>query len=248
MPTQDIMERIKDLNIASVHIYSDAYANSLGLPRANLLSETWRGTMRRILTTRNIKLWVLDNLASLAPGIDENIKRDWDPINAWLLELRFAGIATIMLHHTNKEGGQRGTSAREDNIDNSITLKRSFDYDPEEGCKFILHFSKARVRNQDLKLIPDMQFQLIQDDKGELIWTYGNIKAEAKREILRLTDEGVKGSEIAAAISVTRQYVSKIQIQARKDALLGKDNKLTPTGFEFVNSPDLVDSPVDSVG
>jgi len=74
MPTQDIMERTKDLNIDSVYIYSDAYANSLGLPKANLLSETWRTSMKRFLITHGIKLWVVDNLASLVPGIDENIK------------------------------------------------------------------------------------------------------------------------------------------------------------------------------
>jgi hypothetical protein len=243
MPTQDIIERTKDLSIDSVYIYSDAYANSLGLSKANLLSETWRTAMKRILTTRGVKLWVIDNLASLAGGIDENIKKDWDPINAWLLDLRFAGIATIMLHHTNKEGGQRGTSAREDNLDNSIILKRPFDYTPEDGCKFIMHFAKARVRTQDLGLIPDTQFQLREDESGQLIWTWGNIKVEAKREVLRLTDEGVKGSDIASAIGITKQYVSKIQIQAKKDGLLSSKGKLSPTGFTFVNDPDLVDTP-----
>jgi len=199
--------------------------------------------MKRILTTRGIKLWVIDNLASLAGGIDENIKKDWDPINAWLLDLRFAGIATIMLHHTNKGGGQRGTSAREDNLDNSIILKRPFDYTPEDGCKFIMHFAKARVRTQDLSLIPDMQFHLTQNETGQLIWTHGNIKVEAKREVLRLTDEGAKGSDIASVIGITKQYVSKIQIQAKKDGLLTSKGKLSQTGFSFVNDPDLVDNP-----
>jgi len=245
MPTQDIIERAKDLNINLINIYSDAYANSLGLSKANLLSEKWRTDMKRILTTRGIKLWVIDNLASLASGIDENVKKDWDPINAWLLELRFAGIATIMLHHTNKGGGQRGTSAREDNLDNSIILKRPFDYTPEDGCKFIMHFSKARVRTQDLSLIPDMQFQLREDEAGQLVWTWGSIKAEAKREVLRLTDEGAKGSDIASTIGITKQYVSKIQIQAKKDSLLTSTGKLSQSGFSFVNDPNLVDSVVD---
>ena len=44
---------------------------------------------------KKIKLWVIDNLASLAAGLDENKKRDWDPVNQFLLELRFAGISTI---------------------------------------------------------------------------------------------------------------------------------------------------------
>lgn len=214
MPAQDIIERTKDLGIDSVYIYSDNYANSLGLPRANLLSETWRTSMKRILTTRGIKLWVIDNLASIASGIDENIKKDWDPINAWLLELRFAGIATIMLHHTNKEGGQRGTSAREDNIDNSIILKRPFDYTPEDGCRFIMHFAKARVRTQDLSLIPDYQFHLMQDEQGKLIWTWGSMKKEVRGQVLRMLDEGANYQAICDTLGISKGYVSRIKKQA----------------------------------
>ncbi len=243
MPAQDIIGRTKDLGIDSIYIYSDSYANSLGLPRANLLSETWRSSMKRILITRDIKLWVIDNIASLAGGIDENSKRDWDPINAWLLELRFARIATILLHHEGKDKGQRGTSAREDNIDCSISLKQPFDYTPEDGARFIMKFKKARVRTQDLNLITDMQFQLMQDEHGGLIWTWGGIKTEARKEILRLTDEGVKASDIASVVGVTRQYVSKTQIQAKKDGHLTLEGKLSQSGFLFVNEANLVDNP-----
>jgi hypothetical protein len=236
MVVQDIMERTNDLNIDSIYIYSDSYANSFGLPKANLLDETWRATIKQILIKKNIKLWVIDNIGSLASGIDENKKDQWDPINQWLLDLRFSGIATIFLHHVGKGGSQRGTSAREDNLDNSIVLKKPYEYAPEDGCKFILHFSKGRVKTQDLKLIPDLQFQLTQDETGKLTWLHGNIKAQNKQEILRLIDEGAKGSDIASMIGMTRQYVSKIQIQAKNDGLLTSKGKLSQSGFDYINS------------
>ena len=80
---QDIIERSNYLNLNSdrknpLYIYSDAFANQLALPRAHLASESWRTKMKRILTTRKIKLWIIDNLASLASGLDENAKKDWD--------------------------------------------------------------------------------------------------------------------------------------------------------------------------
>jgi len=231
MPDSDLDYRIRELGIDSIYLYSDSYANRLGLPRANLLSEIWRTSMKRFLLTHGIKLWILDNIGSLAPGIDENSKRDWDPINTWLLELRFAGIATGLLHHTGKDGGQRGTSGREDNIDNSIILKRPFDYSPEDGCRFIAHFAKDRVRTQDLSLIADMQFQLRQDETGKLIWTWGNVKKETKGEILRMLDENIKSIEIAEALGVTRGYVSRVKKQAVKDGLLTATGKLTQSGF-----------------
>lgn len=235
MPAQDVRERIENLDINSVYIYSDCYANSLGLSRANLLSETWRSTMKRILITRGIKLWVIDNLASLAGGSDENTKKEWDPINTWLLDLRFAGIATIMLHHVGKEGMQRGTSAREDNIDNSIILKRPFDYTPEDGCKFIMHFTKARVRTKDLGLITDNQFQLREDETGQLIWTWGGVKQENKKQILKMLDERATQGEICDLLGLSKGYVSKIKTKAIKDGLLTKTGKLSQSGFEVIH-------------
>ena len=142
MAASDIVERLSYFRDKErperLLVYSDAYANHVGLPRASLLNSKWRQTMQAYLLEQGVKLWILDNIASLSAGIDENSKRDWDPVNRWLLDLRFAGIATILLHHTNKEGGQRGTSAREDNLDISITLGAPFDYSPEDGCRFVV--------------------------------------------------------------------------------------------------------------
>ncbi len=240
MPVQDVHDRLNDMgHVANpenpLFIYCDCYANQLGLPRAHLASETWRSTMKRILTTRKVKLWVIDNLASLASGLDENVKKDWDPINQWLLELRFAGISTIMLHHVGKGGKQRGTSAREDNIDNSLVLKRPHDYTPEDGCRFILHFDKARVAHEHLPVLADHEFKLVQDEHGQLVWIFGSVKRERKKEILSRLDEGVSQKDISDTLGIDKGYVSRIKKQAIKDCQLSKDGKLTQTGFIYVN-------------
>jgi hypothetical protein len=192
--------------------------------------------MKSILLTKHVKLWVMDNLASLAPGIDENVKKDWDPINAWLLELRFAGIATIMLHHTNKEGDQRGTSAREDNIDNTITLKHPPDYTPEDGARFITRFKKARVRTNELPLITDTLFHLTENEIGELTWAWGGVKRETKVEILKLMDESHKQIDVASILGLSRGYVSKVVKSANKDGLLTARGKLTQSGWRYVKN------------
>jgi len=236
MAAQDVRERLDALNPDQdrqnpLFIYSDAFANSLGLPRANLLSEKWRKTMKRVLTTRKVKLWAVDNIASLTGGIDENSKKDWDPINSWLLELRFAGISTILLHHTNKTGGQRGTSAREDNIDISIVLKRPFDYMAEDGARFIVNFQKARVSTKDLSAIGDTQFQLSQDEHGGLLWTWGNVRRETRIEVLKLFGEGMKNQDIVDALGVSKGYVSKIKNSAIKEGILSNKGKLSQSGY-----------------
>jgi len=238
MPAADILERIESLNLRQgnkqpLFIYSDALANQNGIPRAHLAHDSWRQTMKRILVTRKVKLWIIDNLASLASGLDENKKQDWDPINQWLLELRFAGIATIMLHHVNKDGGQRGTSAREDNLDTSIMLKKPSDYTPEDGARFIVHFAKHRIRTAELTLIADTEFKLI-ENPGEHVWTHSNVRQERKRDVLRFLDEGMEQKSICENLDLSKGYVSKIISKAKKDKLLSKKGKLTPDGFNFV--------------
>ncbi|KKL91108.1 hypothetical protein LCGC14_1897940, partial [marine sediment metagenome] len=240
MSQDDDRERIEQLNLnPDLFIYSDHLANQWGIPRANLTSEKWRADIKRILTTRKIKVWVLDNLASLASGLDENKKQDWDPINQWLLELRFAGISTVLLHHVGKEGGQRGTSAREDNLDISMMLKSPSNYVAEDGARFICHFSKARVKTTDLSLISDTEFHLIRNESGDHVWTWAGVKAENKRSIIKMISEGFDQKTIVEELEITKGYVSRIKKQAIKDGHLTSKGKLTQSGFSEVSDAEI---------
>ena len=240
MTIRDDRGRIENLKLHSARenplfFYSDAYANQMGLPRANLVNQDWRQTIQNILLTRKVKLWVVDNIASLAPGLDENAKQDWDIINQWLLELRFSGISTIMLHHVSKDGRQRGTSAREDQLDTSIMLKSPHDYITEDGARFIMEFGKNRVDTEYLHLLSDQEFKLTLDENKNHVWTFGNAKAKTKNEILKLLDEGLSQTDIVNILTVHKGTVSKVRKQAIKNGLLTPKNKLTQDGLMFVN-------------
>jgi putative DNA primase/helicase len=242
MTVSDNKERIKLLGLNTerknpIYYYSDAYANRLGLPKARLDDEKWRLTMKGMLQDLGAKLWVIDNIASLAPGLDENVKQDWDPINQWLLDLRFAGICTILLHHTNKQGGQRGTSAREDNIDISIMLKQPQDYDPEDGARFIVHFSKARIPNKYLNLIGDTELKLIENQSGQYEWTYKNVKQQNKQEVLKMLGEGFSQKKIVELTGLSKSYVCKINKWANNEGYLTPKGKLSSTGKAHLSGP-----------
>jgi putative DNA primase/helicase len=242
MAISDIQERLRllgygkqDQRKAPLIIYSDAYANSLGIPRANLLNPKWREALKALLLKHQIKLLGLDNISSLAPGIDENKKLDWDPVNQWLLDLRFSGVSTVLFHHTNKTGDQRGTSAREDNIDTSIILLRPHDYRIEEGARFIVKFKKIRVSMKELKLLQDYEFRLLEID-NRVEWAWKSAKKKNQGEILRMIDEGMKQEDIASLIGVSKGYVSQVKTKAIKDGHLSKDGKLTPEGIALIRS------------
>ena len=240
MTVRDDRDRIQNLKLYSarenpLYFYSDAYANSKGLPRANLVNEDWRQMIKNILLTRKVKLWVVDNISSLAPGLDENAKQDWDVINQWLIELRYCGISTILLHHVSKDGRQRGTSAREDQIDTSIMLKTPRDYITEDGARFTLQFDKKRVDTEYLHLLSEREFKLILDENKNHIWTFGNVKAKTKDEILKLLDEGLCQTDIKDMLGIDKAYISRIRTKAIKDGLLSQKNKLTQSGFMTAN-------------
>jgi putative DNA primase/helicase len=238
MPPQDTVERLKFLTNGArkekLFVYSDAYLSSLGIPGANLLNEEWRQAVQKILLHKGVKVWVADNIASLAPGIDENSKQDWDPINQWFLELRAAGITTIFLHHANKDGRQRGTSGREDNIDISVRLERPKNYTPENGARFVAKFEKARIRHDDLHLINDTEFSLETRKDGSYIWTSGGLKKQHKTQVIKMFDEGMTAKDIAEELKLTKGRVSQIKCKAVEEGLLSKKGKLTETGFLYL--------------
>ena len=240
MAATDIKDRILSLSNgeqkAPLYVYSDGYANSQGMPRASLLDQEWRTNIERFLVAKGIKFWVVDNLSSLSPGIDENSKQPWDEVNQWLLRLRFLGISTLLVHHTNKEGGQRGTSAREDNLDISLCLQRPMDYFPQDGARFVVKFTKTRIRTEDLPKIEDTEFQLKIGLNDVLTWSYKNVRGHNKVEILKMLDQGVSQKEIVETLGIDKGYVSRIKKQAIKDGYLSTKSKLTQSGFMYIST------------
>ena len=104
---------------------------------------------------------VLDNLSCLASGVDENKGMAYEPIAAWLLELRRRKITVIMVHHAGRGGFMRGHSKREDAASWIIELQDAKE-DGEEGAKFITRFAKPS-RNTG-KYIPDLLWHFTTDE------------------------------------------------------------------------------------
>ena len=254
LPLSDCKGRIRDMGlntnrVAPLHILSDAYlCEVLKRPGGiNLCDTSLRAELRALFLDIGAKVVVFDNLASLTPGIDENSKEEWDPVNRWMLGLRYAGISPWLVHHLGKNGDQRGTSGREDNIDISIRLTRPANYQNEDGARFVVNFSKRRIDHDALRFVNDIELQFRPDESGAYCWTFGDVQQGNKRRILEMLDKGVNQSEIAEELGISRQAVSSTKRRLLSKGFLSAKNKMTPSGFEWIQgaqkSPKQVDKP-----
>jgi putative DNA primase/helicase len=209
------------------HVMSESVGSGVSLPRANLADPEWRKYMEEILLEYGVQLFGIDNLASLCPGLDENSKQDWDPINQFLLSLRFKGISIVMFHHLNKAGGQRGTSAREDNVDNSGLLTLPTDYSATEGCRFNIDFSKTRSLTTEEKQRVDPYEFLLRETPEGAIWEHRKVSVCNEEQVLKLLQGGNKQSDIAVELKVSPPTISRIVSKLKREgAWNGK--KCTP--------------------
>lgn len=230
MAAADMRLRWQQINpepevIEPLYIYSGHLATMANISPPDLGSPDWQRAMKKVLIEKDIKLWVVDNLSSVTPGLDENAKSDWDIVNRWLIELRHSGVTTILVHHVGKEGTQRGTSSREDNIDISVELEKPEGYFSEEGARFIAKFTKHRIPQEDLTKIVDMEFQLTAAETVGLTWTWVEAKKKKKTEIIKLLKLGMSNKEIAEAANSTASNVSKVKAEAIRDGVLDPGEK-----------------------
>lgn len=110
----------------------------------NLLQPYWQDRLYKYLTNnRSIRLLILDNMGCLFTGRDENDNQEASIINSWLIKVRALGVAILLVHHAGKGGQQRGASALEDPLNNSIMLRKPKEKSPS-GAHFVVDFTKSR--------------------------------------------------------------------------------------------------------
>lgn len=148
------------------------------------------------------KAIILDNISSLAYGIKENEAEGWDPIAQWGIQERAKGRSLLLIHHAGKNGGQRGTSKREDLMDVVIKLEHPDDYRAEDGARFGVHFDKARsLYGADVE---PFEAQLLADGS----WRVGSARG-ADARMRELQAQGLSMRKIAEEIGCNPSTVSR---------------------------------------
>lgn len=173
----------------------------------NIGDEADRARITNLLVEHGYQLLVLDNLSSLASGVDENKGTDYEPVSHWLLELRRRQITVIVVHHAGRNGLMRGHSKREDACSWILDLRDAKKED-EPGAKFVTHFTKPS-RNTGTPM-PDLQWHFTTDPHGQAhIHCETAVASDYEQFIEHVCDGVTSQGDIAEMMNKPKGTVSK---------------------------------------
>ena len=176
--------------------------NENGLP--DLSTPEGQATLRPYFEDADVVIF--DNLSTLFTSLRESENDDSQKANALFLELRRKGKAVIFVHHSGKNGGQRGASRREDILNTVISLKRPDDVD--EGCVFNVRFEKARgFYGSDAE---PFRAALITNSDGTMTWEKIDIADAMLDQVQELKADGKTQREIAGLLGISPATVNRI--------------------------------------
>lgn len=169
--------------------------------------------------TSEADLILVDNISTLCRTGKENDSDQWTPVQRWMLNMRSEGRSVLLVHHANKNGGQRGTSGREDVLDTVIALKKPTGSSPTEGANFEVHFEK----NRGFSGIDAEPFNAsLTIENGRQIWKREALADTNFNRAIALAKQGMNGSEIAKELDQHKSTVSRNLAKAREDGILPK--------------------------
>ena len=185
----------------------------------NLCDQDWRDMLSEKAVREKYDLIILDNLSVLADVVDENSAGRMHSIVEFLLELKRAGVAIMLIHHAGKNERAttaRGSSKLNTSFENIISLQHQGSGVPL-GCEFKLTWTKRRnvARAEDahpiaVKLI-DGQWDHSIDADIEL------------REMVKLVKSGKFKTQHAIGIAMgheDRQWMTRMKKRAVKQHLI----------------------------
>jgi|GEM_PF-1261288 len=245
--------RGKPFGVASLSVLSAEKFDSLfrgadrPLSTLNITNPQWQNAIFKILDeNRRIKVLILDNISSLAPGLDENSKKDWDKIGQWLLTIRRLGVSTIFMHHAGKGGDQRGTSGREDYVDCVIKLTKPAGHKWGDPCSFNVSYGKNRILPKGATAdFRSFNIRFVEaDENGNLKWETSEAKNKPEMRkaaiVAMLIDNGMSKKDIAKAAGCKPPYVTEVLNNwARAKNLLDEQGKPTREGHRWRDAVNL---------
>lgn len=170
---------------------------------------------------RKPSLVVIDNLSTLTSG-DENDNSAQTGLMQWLMSLRHRQFAVQLVHHTGKNGDQRGASRRKDNLDAVISLTDAGTGDLGVKIEFVKWRCKSRPG--------DSTWILSKGKHDEAIWLPHNSGPTSWQRALVLICEKqpANATRLGVLMGISRQAAEK-HIKALRGKSHLKPDSMEPT-------------------
>jgi putative DNA primase/helicase len=151
------------------------------------------------------ELLIVDNLSTLCRSGKENEAESWGQIQHWALDQRKKGRSVVFVHHAGKGGEQRGTSRREDVLDTVIRLANPEDYEPSDGARFVVSFTKSRGFHGD-------QADAFEARLTDGVWSCVESKDILEAQVRALfAEEGMTVRKAADELGVSKSKVQRVR-------------------------------------
>jgi len=147
---------------------SDQHAEA---PFPDIATDEGQQTVYGLARAFHADLVILDNFSVLAGVSDENDAAAMQPVLSFLLRMKQAGIATLLVHHSGKSGEDyRGSSKIATTFEAIVGLKANTGAASRNATAFDLVFSKFRGKRNDT--IVETTAWLEEGSDGKLSWRY----------------------------------------------------------------------------
>lgn len=220
--------RARGLDLSKVHhLHHEHLFNQIG-NAVNIGEPEDRQRITNAIIEQGYRVVIMDNLSSLASGIDENKGMDYEPLANWLLDLRRRKITVIVIHHAGRNGLMRGHSKREDACSWIIEL-RDARQETDPGAKFVSHFAKPSRNTGDP--LPDLLWHFTTDKVSGItdIRCELSINSEYDQFIQHVCEGVTTQADIAEMMGKHRGCISKWAAKALSEGRLsGNPRKLLP--------------------
>jgi hypothetical protein len=116
----------------------------------DLADPEWKHRIVEFCKGQGVQMLILDNLATLSESLeDENSAANWNPLNSLIVALKKEGVATILVHHSNKGNhGYRGSSSLATTLETIVKLEPLGGAEAADGAGFKIKFEKNRAHGQ----------------------------------------------------------------------------------------------------
>lgn len=160
------------------------------------------------LISDSAKLVIIDNLSAWTSGGRED-SGSWAIIKSWLIQKRIQGVAVLLIHHTGKNGQQRGSSMHEDLLDYSILLSPLPSNSERHDTRFGIEHTKLRDHIPELRHKYECSIWTEDDALRFEIVPAGFKTSQHEMEMVEQRRAGVSMADIAKGLGISTSTVSR---------------------------------------